>query len=85
MGMLFEGIGTTAYDNAKKMFLYSWIDIWYGMLYWKGWDEANKTINYTGKIVDPVSGKDIPSGKNGVCRRQYGANGNVYHPERAGI
>jgi len=62
MGMLFEGIGTTAYDNAKKIFLNTWIDnMGTGMLYMEGaWDEANKTINYTGKIVDPVSGKDIP-------------------------
>ncbi|MDR3713821.1 MAG: DUF1579 domain-containing protein [Puia sp.] len=62
MGMLFEGIGTTAYDNAKKLFLYTWIDnMGTGMLYLEGtWDDANKTIYYTGKIVDPVSGKDIP-------------------------
>lgn len=61
MGMLFEGIGTTGYDNAKKVFLNSWIDnMGTGMLYMEGtWDEENKTINYTGKIVDPASAKDI--------------------------
>ncbi len=62
MGMLFEGISLTAYDNAKKVFLSTWIDnMGTGMLFMEGtWDEENKTINYTGKIVDPVSGKDIP-------------------------
>jgi len=62
MGMPFEGIGTTGYDNAKKIFVTTWIDnAGTGIMYLEGtWDAQNKSINFSGKMVDPVSGKDIP-------------------------
>jgi hypothetical protein len=62
MGMPFEGVGVTGYDNAKKVFVNSWIDNFgTGMMYLEGtWDAQNKTINFTGKMVDPSMGKDIP-------------------------
>jgi len=62
MGMPFEGIGTTGYDNAKKIFMTTWIDnAGTGIMYLEGtWDAQNKTINFSGKMVDPMSGKDIP-------------------------
>ncbi len=62
MGMPFEGIGTTGYDNAKKIFVNSWIDnMGTGMMYLEGtWDASSKSINFTGKEVDPASGKDMP-------------------------
>jgi hypothetical protein len=61
MGMSFEGIGVFAYDNAKKIFLTSWIDNFgTGMVYLEGnWDEASKSIIFSGKMFEPVSGKDI--------------------------
>lgn len=61
MGMPFEGISVTGYDNAKKVFVNSWIDnMGTGMMYLTGtWDDASKSINYTGTEVDPTSGKDI--------------------------
>jgi hypothetical protein len=61
-GMPFEGIGITGYDNAKKVFVSTWIDnMGTGIMYLTGtWDAATKTINYNGSMVDPVSGKDIP-------------------------
>jgi hypothetical protein len=57
-GMPFEGMSIEGYDNAVKMFVTSWIDnMGTGMMYMTGkWDEASKQINYTGKMVDPVSG-----------------------------
>ena len=63
MGMPFEGIGTTGYDNSKKIFLNSWIDnMGTGILYMEGsWDAATKSINLSGKSTDPVTGKDIPT------------------------
>jgi hypothetical protein len=60
-GQPFEGIGVTGYDNAKKMFVSTWIDNFgTGIMTMTGsWDGASKSINYTGSMVDPVSKKDI--------------------------
>lgn len=62
MGMPFEGISVTGYDNAKKMFVNSWIDnMGTGMVFLTGkWDDQNRSINFSGSMVDPASGKDIP-------------------------
>lgn len=61
MGMPFEGINILGYDNAKKMFVSSWVDNFgTGILNMQGTlDEATNTINLTGKQTDPVTGKDI--------------------------
>ena len=62
MGMPFEGIGITGYDNAKKLFVNSWIDnMGTGIMSMTGtWDAPTKSIRFTGSMVDPMSGKDIP-------------------------
>lgn len=61
-GMPFEGIGITGYDNAKKVFINTWIDNFgTGIMTMTGtWDEASKSIRFNGSMVDPMSGKDIP-------------------------
>lgn len=61
MGQPFEGIGTIGYDNAKKMFVSSWVDNFgTGMMYMEGpWDDATKSITFKGKCVDPMSGGDM--------------------------
>jgi hypothetical protein len=61
MGMPFEGISLIGYDNAKKMFVNSWVDnMGTGMMFLTGkWDEATKSITFKGSMVDPASGKDI--------------------------
>ena len=61
MGMPFEGLGTTGWDNAGKHFVSSWVDNFgTGMLYMEGpWDEAKKTMTLKGKMVDPMTGKLI--------------------------
>jgi hypothetical protein len=63
MGMPFEGIGITGYDNARKIFVSSWVDnMGTGIIYMEGnWDENAKTINMSGKSTDPITGKDIPT------------------------
>ena len=60
-GMPFEGISTLGYDNAKKVFVNTWIDnMGSGIMYLEGpWDAATKTITLKGKCVDPMTGKDI--------------------------
>jgi hypothetical protein len=60
MGMPFEGIGIYGYDNAKKVFVASWVDnLGTGIMYMEGpWDAASKTITLKGKMTDPISGKE---------------------------
>jgi len=60
-GMPFEGISTLAYDNAKKMFISTWIDnMGTGIMYLEGkYDPVTKTVTSTGKTVDPMTGKDM--------------------------
>ena len=62
MGQPFDGRGTLAYDNAKKVFINTWIDnMGTGIMVLQGpWDEASKSITFTGNVVDPSSGKDTP-------------------------
>jgi hypothetical protein len=61
MGMPMEGINLQCYDNATKEFTATWIDnMGTGMSVSKGtYDEATKTINFTGTMVDPMSGKEL--------------------------
>ncbi|MBW8684214.1 DUF1579 domain-containing protein [Chitinophaga rhizophila] len=62
MGMPFEGHGVLAYDNGKKIFVNSWIDnMGTGIMTTEGtWDDATKSITFTGKAYDPMTGKDMP-------------------------
>ena len=54
-GAPFEGISTLAYDNAKKLFLYTWIDnMGTGIMSGEGpWDESTKSITIKGRMMDP--------------------------------
>jgi hypothetical protein len=60
-GMPFEGTGILGYDNAKKVFVSTWIDnMGTGIMYLEGkYEEQNKTIHFSGKSVDPMTGKEI--------------------------
>lgn len=64
MGMPFEGVSTTAYDNARKKFINTWIDnTGTGVMYLEGtWDEATKTITYIGKMVAAEMGDGTETG-----------------------
>ena len=61
MGMPFTGMNLQAYDNATKEFVAVWIDnLGTGMSVSNGtYDEASKTINSTGTMIDPMSGKEV--------------------------
>lgn len=61
MGMPFEGRGIFGYDNAKKLFVSSWVDnMGTGIIYMEGgWDEKTKSINLKGKCIDPLTGKEM--------------------------
>lgn len=60
MGMPFEGMGITGYDNYKKKYVSTWIDnMGTGIMNMEGnWDEATKSINFTGTMVNPANGKE---------------------------
>lgn len=59
MGQPFEGIATSGYDNARKVWTSSWIDnMSTGIMNMDGtWDEATKTLTSTGKMLCPANGK----------------------------
>lgn len=61
MGMPMEGWSIEAYDNGKKEFLNIWVDnMGTGMATSTGkYNEENRTISYTGKMYDPMSGSDV--------------------------
>lgn len=59
MGQPFEGISTTGYDNARKVYQSTWVDnMGTGIMSMEGtWDEASKSINFKGTSTDPATGK----------------------------
>lgn len=59
-GMPFEGRSLLAFDNAKKVFISTWIDnMGTGIMYLEGkWDEKERAIHFSGRMVDPMTGKD---------------------------
>lgn len=61
MGMPFEGMSLVGYDNAKKTFTTVWIDNFgTGIMTIEGpWDDRTNSITMQGKMVDPISGKEI--------------------------
>ena len=61
MGMPFEGVSTMAYDNAKKMFVNTWMDnMGSGIMTMEGpWDSTAKSISLKGKCWDPAVGREI--------------------------
>lgn len=60
MGMPFNGVDLTGYDNAKKKIFSSWIDnMGTGLMYLEGtYDEATKTTTLIGTTQDPL-GKEV--------------------------
>ncbi len=60
MGQPFSGMSTMGYDNAKKIFVSSWIDdMGTGIVRMTGtYDETTKTLNMKGFQTDALTGKD---------------------------
>jgi hypothetical protein len=60
-GMPFEGHGLLGYDNAKKIFQNTWVDnMGTGIMSLQGtWDDATKSITFTGSSYDCTAGKDV--------------------------
>lgn len=72
MGMPFEGIGITGYDNAAKQVQSAWFDnMGTTIMYMTGNVDSKGVITLKGGMTDPVSGKVLderqvmtPSGEN---------------------
>jgi hypothetical protein len=60
MGQPMMGQSILGYDNAKKVFVLSWIDnLGSGIVHMTGtYDESTKTLNLKGTQTDPLTGKD---------------------------
>jgi len=60
MGMPFNGMGTTGYDNHKKVYVSTWIDnMGTGIMQMEGpWDEATNSMTLTGTMMNPATGKE---------------------------
>lgn len=61
MGMPFNGVSQTGYDNHRKVIWSTWMDnMSSGLVYMEGtWDDAAKTINLKGKMTDPETGQQL--------------------------
>ena len=61
MGMPFQGHSIMGYDNAKKIFVNTWIDnMSSGITIMTGtFDEVSKTLHLKGTQTNPVDGKDV--------------------------
>ncbi|HEU5165500.1 MAG TPA: DUF1579 domain-containing protein [Chitinophagaceae bacterium] len=61
MGMPFEGRSINAYDNARKKFQTTWMDIFSsGFTYMTGdYDSTSKTLNLKGTQPNPSDGTDM--------------------------
>jgi hypothetical protein len=59
MGAPFEGVGTTGYDIARKVWTSTWVDnMSTAIMNMEGtWDEATKTITFSGKMYCAPNGK----------------------------
>jgi hypothetical protein len=61
MGQPFEGISTDGFDNAKQVYINTWVDnMGTGIMHAEGkYDEATKTVNYVGTMFDPMQNTDV--------------------------
>jgi Protein of unknown function (DUF1579) len=75
MGMPFHGMGVYGYDNAMKKYVSTWVDsMGTGIMRGVGTsDDGGKTINWTSKAVDPMTGKetDYRSAMHQISPDQY--------------
>lgn len=62
MGMPFKGEATMGYDNARKVFVSTWIDnMGTGIMYGEGeWNAATKSIETKGTQTDAMTDGKIP-------------------------
>jgi hypothetical protein len=61
MGMPFEGLGHTGYDNVKKQYFGTWMDsMGTGIMVSTGKMGADGKMTFIGTMADPMTGEDAP-------------------------
>lgn len=61
MGMPFQGVGISGYDNAKKQYFNTWFDNFgTGVMTSVGTMADAKTFTFKTNTTDPMTGKDMP-------------------------
>ena len=62
MGMPFDGIGYTGYDNIKKQYVGTWMDNFSTQVMMSSGNSSadGKTYEFTSSMSDPMSGKSMP-------------------------
>ena len=58
MGMPFEGLGFTGYDNVKKQYWSTWMDNMSTSMMTSSGNGDGKSWSYVGTMSDPMTGKD---------------------------
>ena len=60
MGMKFNGLGYTGYDNVKKQYFSTWMDsMSTGMMVSWSTGVSGNTMTFKGTYADPMTGKDV--------------------------
>jgi len=61
MGMPFEGIGYTGYDNIKKQYVGTWMDtVSTAVMMSSGKGGSGNTYEFSSSMDDPMTGKPSP-------------------------
>src|SRR5258706_10873007 len=62
----FEGMNILGYDNAKKLFVSTWVDNFgTGLAKLEGvWNDKKNQLELKGKMIDPASGKEVDTKEN---------------------
>jgi len=75
MGMPFEGVGVTGYDNVEGKFFNVWFDnMGTGVMLSDGYPEADGSIVFTGSMTDPMRGEV----KHRMIQRKTGPDSFVF-------
>jgi hypothetical protein len=86
MGMPFEGMGLTGFDNIKKAYVGSWIDnMGTGVTTMEGaYDAAKKTISCTSQCPDPTMTKYVSSRMVSTLVDANSHKLEMYGPDKSG-
>jgi hypothetical protein len=84
MGMPFEGISLTAYDNAGKQYQNTWIDnMGTGIMYTTGSMGDDGKLSMTGTMIDPMTGNTCKIREVLTFNSDNSMTMDMYGPDRA--
>lgn len=85
-GMPFEGMSIVGYDNAKKVFMSTWIDnMGTSFMNMEGTlDSASRTIRFQGECTNPMDGKTMRMRENFIYVDDNTQKLEMYGPDMTG-